>query len=57
MTEDRYAPTARLLHRLMAAGFISMCACGHAMLAVAVVNVTAAVKHRRDGHDMLRRTL
>ena len=31
VTEDRYAPAARLLHWLMAAGFIFMWACGYAM--------------------------
>ena len=42
-----WAETATDLHRWLA----------YSMLAVAVVHVAAVVKHRRDGHDVLRRML
>lgn len=44
---EPWADTAADLHRWLA----------YTMLAVAVVHVAAVVKHRRNGHDVLRRML
>ena len=44
---EPWAETAADLHRWLA----------YTMLAVAAVHVAAVVKHRRDGHDVLRRML